>query len=122
MEANIEGDIIVGWLNESPLDMNWQTSGAGEQIFQEMEVPAGIFPKSVKVIREIVLDFTAELEEDGVKQSLAATLILYNNLWYEPNVGLLRLEIDKANVRIAGITFPVVFESSVELLEFRANE
>lgn len=122
LEANIEGDIIVGRLNESPLLMKWQTTGVGEQIFQEIEVPAGKFPKSIKIIREIDLDFTVELEEDGVKQSLAATLILFNNLWYEPNIGLLRLEIDKANARIAGITFPFVIESTVELLEFRTNE
>lgn len=121
IDANIEDEIIWGKLLESPLEMHWETAGAGDELFEPIEVPAGAFPKVIKIKRELTLDFTAELEEDGIKETIEATLILHNNMWFEPNMGLLKQEIEQSSIRLYGITFPIVIESTVELLEFRSE-
>lgn len=122
VEAVVEGDQVTGRLEESPLDMEWEIIGPGEAIFEGITVKAGDFPQAIKIQREATFDFTAELVEEGQQISLDAVLSLHTNHWYEPNMGLLKQEIDRASVKVYGVNFPITMEGSVELVEFRTGE
>jgi len=122
IEAEIEGDIVTGRLEESPLDMEWNTIGAGEAIFEAITVRAGEFPRAIKLERESKFDFTAEMVEGGQTISLSAVLTLNNNMWYEPNVGQLKQEIERASIKVYGVNFPIEMTGTVELVEFRIDE
>ncbi len=120
--ATIEGDTATGTLNNSPLTMEWQPPGAGEVIFDSVSVPAGDYPRAIRLRRDLTFDFTAELQEGGEKVSLAAVLNLQNDLWFEPNLGLLHQEFHNATIQVFGVSFPIETPGSVELVEFRSGE
>lgn len=122
IEAVIDGDLVTGRLQESPLNMEWNTLGAGEAIFDGITTKAGEFPQAIKLEREAKLDFTAEVQESGQTVSLSAVLILKTNMWYEPNMGLLKQEIDQASARVYGVNFPIIMDGTLELVEFRSGE
>ncbi len=122
IDAEIEGDLITGRLEESPLDIEWNTLGAGEAIFEAITVRAGEFPQAIKLEREATFEFTAELEEEGQKVSLSAVLTLHNNLWFEPNIGQLKQEIERASIKVYGVNFPIEMTGTVELVEFHMEE
>ncbi|MFH1633824.1 MAG: hypothetical protein ABIG63_07405 [Chloroflexota bacterium] len=121
IEAEADGDHITGSLQDSPMTMEWQVPVEGQDIFDAIEVQAGNFPEAIKIERKLTLDFTAELEEDGVKETLSAVLVLYTHLWFEPNMGLLKQKVERASIEIYGISFPVVMESTIELMKFRVD-
>ena len=121
IEAEVDGDHIIGRLQDSPLTMEWQVPVEDQDIFDSVEVQAGNFPETIKIERKLTIDFTAELEEDGEVETISAVLVLYTHLWFEPNMGLLKQEIERANIEVYGISFPVVMESTIELVEFRVD-
>ncbi len=120
--ATIEGDTATGTLNNSPLTMEWQTPGAGESIFDNVSILAGDYPRAIRLRRDLTFDFTAELQQGGDKVSLAAVLKVENDLWFEPNLGLLRQEFRNATIQVFGVNFPIETPGSVELIEFRNGE
>lgn len=122
VSAEIDGDNVTGILEESPLDMDWNTLGAGEAIFEAITVKAGEFPHAIKLEREARFDFNAEVTEEGQTVSLAAVLTLKTNIWYEPNMGMLKQEIDQASVKVYGVNFPITMDGNLELVEFRTAE
>ena len=122
LQADIDGEIVTARLENSPVHMNWQTAGAGDAVFEAVEVPAGAFPQAIKVTRETTLDATLEFKESGVTQTVAGTLVPNNSLWFEPNVGLVKQQVDEASVKFFGISYPVVVDATIELLEFRPGE
>jgi hypothetical protein len=122
VNAEVDGNQVTGKLEESPLDMEWNTLRAGEAIFEGVTVEAGNFPRAVKFQREAKLDFTAEFTEDGQQVSLSAVLILNTNLWYEPNMGLLKQEIERASAKVYGVNFPITMDGVIELVEFRTSD
>lgn len=122
MEAVIDGDQVSGTLAESPLDMEWKTLGEGEAIFETITVKAGEYPRAIKLERELTFDFEAEMEESGYTVAVEAVLILHNNLWFEPNVGQVKQEIDRAEIKVYGVNFPLEMTGSIELVEFRQGE
>jgi hypothetical protein len=122
VDAVVDGDQVTGKLEQSPLDMEWNALGAGEAIFEGVTVEAGNFPRAVKFQREAKLDFTAEFIEEGQQVSLSAVLIMNTNLWYEPNMGLLKQEIERASAKIYGVSFPITMNGTIELVEFRTSD
>ncbi len=122
LAAQIEGQPATGTLEESPLHMQWNTLGAGQAIFETVSVKAGNYPQAIKLERQIDFDFTAEVTENGTPMSLKAAITLQNNLWFEPNIGLLKQEIDQASVKLYGVNFPIEMTGTMELVEFRISE
>lgn len=124
IEAEIDGDLITGRLQESPLGMDWNTLDENETefAFDPITIKAGDFPQAIKLRRDTQLDFTAEMEEGGEIISLSAVLNIKNNLWFEPNMGLLKQEIEQASAKVYGISFPIVMDTTIELIEFRTEE
>jgi hypothetical protein len=118
ISANVDGEQYKGTLEDSPIEMKWQTLNSPKTIFDPIEVKAGSFPEAIKIQREIDLEFTAEIEEGGENETLGAVLYLKNYLWYQPNQGLLRQEIQQANIRVFGVRFPLELTSTIELVKF----
>jgi len=122
VDAVIEGDQVTGRLAKSPVDMEWNTLGEGQAIFEAITVKAGEYPRAIKLERELTFDLEAEMEESGYTVSVEAVLILQNNLWFEPNVGQLKQEIERASIEVYGVNFPLEMTGTVELVEFRTQE
>jgi len=122
IDAVVDGDEVTGTLSESPIDMEWNTLGEGEAIFEAITVKAGEFPRAIKLERELVFDLEVELEESGYTTSVAAVLTLQNNLWFEPNMGQLKQEIERASIKVYGVNFPMEMTGNLELVEFRIEE
>lgn len=122
IEAQIEGNQASGKLEESPLHVQWNTPGADKAIFEAISVRAGQYPQAIKLERQIEFDFIAEVTEDGASMSLDATITLQNNLWFEPNMGLLKQEIEQASAKLYGVNFPIEITGTMELVEFRITE
>lgn len=122
VEAEVDGEHVTGKLEDSPLDLAWNTLGAGEAIFDGITVKAGDFPKAIRFERESRFDFTAEVVEEGQSVPLSAVLVLTTNIWYEPNMGMLKQEIEQASVKVYGVSFPITMDGSLELVEFRSGE
>ncbi len=124
IEAEIDGDQVTGRMDESPLSISWSTLEEGEDsfAFDPITVKAGEYPEAVKLRHETRLDFSAELEEGGMSTSLSAAIITQSNSWFQPNVGLLKQEIEQASAKVYGISFPIAVDTTIELVEFRIEE
>lgn len=122
IEAQIDGNQASGKLEESPLHVQWNTPGADKAIFEAVSVRAGQYPQAIKLERQIEFDFIAEVTEDGASMSLDAAITLQNNLWFEPNMGLLKQEIEQASAKLYGVNFPIEITGTMELVEFRITE
>ncbi len=122
IEIDDEGDVITGRLDESPLVMEWHTLGVGEATLDSVTVIAGEFPEAIKLQRKITIDVDAQIESEGETMALAATLIVETSLWFEPNQGLLKQEVDQASIAVGGISFPIILDGVIELVEFRPAE
>lgn len=120
IEIDDDGDYITGRLEESPLLMEWHTMGAGAATLDSVSVAAGEFPIAIRLQRELVVDVDAEIESEGETMALGAVLHVETTLWFMPYTGLLRQEIEKASIDIRGISFPIILDGAVELVEFRA--
>ena len=121
INANIDGKQATGKLNQSPLKLEWATLPFDKTTFTSITVPAGKFDNVILIKRNLQLDFTTEVEQIGIKTSVAATVYLTNKLWYALNVGLLKQTIEKASIKIYGVEFPAAVEGSMELLRFSTN-
>ncbi|RME07906.1 MAG: hypothetical protein D6803_02680 [Anaerolineae bacterium] len=117
--ATVEGETATGTLDRSPLTFRWRTPGAGEAIFEATSVPAGDFPRAIHLTREVELDFKATLSQGGDQVTLDSVLTLTNELWFEPNVGLLRQTAHHASLKLFGVSFPIDTPGEIKLLEFR---
>jgi hypothetical protein len=117
--ANIDGEPASATLENSPLEIEWHTLGAGETIFDGISVEAGSFPQAIKLKRTVNFDIAIEFTSEGETTSLSTVLTLDNNLWFEPNVGLLKQEVENASIKLYGVSFPIEMEGTLELVEFR---
>lgn len=124
IQAEIDGDQVTGRLDDSPLSISWNTLEKEEDAFafDPITVQAGDYPEAIKLRHETQLDFSAELEEGGVTTSLSAAIITKSSSWFQPNLGLLKQEIEQASAKVYGISFPISMDTTIELVEFRIEE
>lgn len=113
--VNADGDAMDIILQDSPVHITWQTAGAGDAAFESITVPAGTFDRALKTSRKVTMDISFSM--DGF--SVTGKLTLDTTQWYEPHVGLLRSQIDSAEIKYMGMSFPIVVNGIVELVEFR---
>lgn len=114
-QAQSEEDMVTLTIADSPLKLLWETEGIREPV----EVPAGSFPNAIRVERDAEMNISAEFDADGEVLQVNAVLSFKNTLWYEPYVGLLKEEIHDATIKYRGMSFPVMVNGDVELIEFR---
>jgi hypothetical protein len=117
--ANMDGEPVSAVLENSPLAIEWHTPGAGEAIFDGISVAAGSFPQAIRLERTVNFNVAVEFTSGGETTSINTVLTLENNLWFEPNLGLLKQEIESASIKLYGASFPIEMEGTLELAEFR---
>ena len=116
--VNDAGTTYTGTLENSPLQLTWKTAGEGEALFEAVTVLAGNYPKAIKVTRNTVLNLKVSMSDLGSLLTFDAVLTLDNTLWFEPNVGLLKQQVDQANLTVLGSTYPVLLGTDIELVQF----
>jgi hypothetical protein len=113
-----EGEQSEIILQDSPVHLDWKTIGAGDATFESVTVPAGTFEHALKIQREAKADATVVAEGMTVN----VTLTLNTTQWYEPFTGLIKSQIDSADLTSMNMTFPLPLKNKVELVEFRSGQ
>ncbi len=109
-----EGETMTITIDNSPMLMNWQTLSTGESV----TVPAGTYTNAIKVTRDMTMDVKLDM---GVMQ-LDSVLTLKSTHWFEPYIGMVKMEVEEVSVQMQGMTFPVTISETMELIEFRSAE
>jgi hypothetical protein len=104
-------------MKDSPLHIDWKTSGSGDAAFESVTVQAGTFPKALKVQRQVQSDVSLVANGTPVK----GKIVLQTTQWYEPSTGLLKSQVDSGNIVYMGMTFPIQLKNTLELVEFRTE-
>jgi len=97
-------DLNIG--QSAPIDIAFNMDGTREPV----SVPAGGFPQALKVSH----DFTVS----ATWGSYGGHLTIETTQWYEPYVGLLRAQVDKASYSIGIQESGIPWNSVLELIEF----
>ncbi len=115
MNGNItvedEGDTLNILIDDSPVTMKWQTAGTGETV----TVAAGTYTNVVKVTREM----TMEVSIDAGGMAIKGVILISSTHWFEPYIGMVKMQIDSASMQYQGMTFPITMNENMELVEFR---
>jgi len=109
-----EGETVTVTIDDSPVLMKWQTVGTGQSI----TVEAGTYNNVIEITREMTMDIS--LDMSGMK--LDSTLIIHSTHFFEPYIGMLKMQIDEVSVKMQGMTFPIAMNETMELVEFRPAE
>ncbi|MBT3336986.1 MAG: hypothetical protein HN855_05705 [Anaerolineae bacterium] len=109
-----EGESVTVVIENSPVVANWQIAETGQTI----TVEAGTYTNAIKVTREM----TAEVKLDMGIMQMNSTLFINSTHWFEPYIGMVKMEINEVNVEAQGMTFPVALDETMELIEFRPAE
>ncbi len=104
-------DIVV--VQSSFIDLAFETDGTREAV----SVPAGDYPQALKVRHSTSFPVTLTLPTGG----MGGVLTLNTTQWYEPYVGLVRAQVDKASLSFnqQEVTIPVL--NLIELVEFKVG-
>ena len=104
-------EIVV--VQSSFIDLLFETDGTREAV----NVPAGDYPQALKVQHSISFPVTLTLPTGGI----GGVLTLNTTQWYEPYVGLVRAQVDKASLAFnqQQVNIPVL--NLIELVEFKAG-
>ncbi len=97
-------DLGIG--QSAPIDIAFRMDGTREPV----TVPAGEFPRALKVSH----DFTVS----ATWGSFGGHLTIETTQWYEPYVGLVRAQVDKASYSMGIQELSVPWNSVLELIEF----
>lgn len=102
-------------LTNSPVSMDWQLSEKD----LTLQVPAGIFNDVVLIKRKLTFDISSlKATFEGQVLDISTTLVINTNIWYAPNVGLLKQDIDSATINLYGINFPI---ESIGMIELKSS-
>lgn len=82
---------------------------------EALTVPAGTFPQSMKVSQEIIFPVSVWT----ASSSMMGELTLQATQWYEPYIGLLKMQVDSASISfVEGVDVPLTIGSAITLTEF----
>ncbi len=109
-----EGETMTITIDNSPMLMNWQTLSTGESV----TVPAGTYSNAIKVSRDMTMNVNLDM---GLMQ-LDSVLTLKSTHWFEPYIGMVKMEIDEVNAEMQEMTFPITLNETMELIEVRPAE
>ncbi len=109
-----EGESITVLIQDSPAIMNWQILATGESI----TVEAGTYTNAIKVTREMTMDIKLDM---GL-MTVDSVLYINSTHWFEPYIGMVKMEITEVSVEAQGMTFPIALDETMELIEFRRAE
>ena len=112
INGTYDDETITINLSESPVKMSWQLIEKGGNI----QVLAGNFDDVVLIKRTLTFDVSSlKTTIEGEVIDISTTLILNSSMWYSPNTGLLKQELDSASINLYGINFPIDPIGMIEL-------
>ena len=114
-----EGDNLKIMLSDSPLKMHWTVPKEGQSVYDSITVKAGTFPEAVRINRKLIMDASVTMQDEGNTMAVDGTIELDQTLWYAPRIGLLKQQIDQANITVYGIRYPIILNGTLELVEYR---
>ena len=105
-------DLVV--MQSSVIDLLFETDGMREAV----TVPAGSYPQALKAQHSFSIPVTLTLSTGGT----GGVLTMDTTQWYEPYVGLVRAQVDKASLSFnqQEVTVPVV--NTIELVEYKMGQ
>ena len=80
---------------------------------EAVTVPAGTFSQAILVTNELRAPITVE-------NSGASFIVKYRE-WYEPYVGLLKIQTDSASLDYSGVPIPFPLDKKLELVEYKVE-
>jgi hypothetical protein len=86
---------------------------ATDGLREPVEVPAGNFPQALLVSNELRVPVT-------IGNSSAILTVQYLE-WYQPYVGLLKIQTEAASLDFSGIPMPFPLERTLELVEYQSG-
>jgi len=113
---NRGGTQISATLNNSPATLNCQTLATGDAAFETVTVAAGTF-RALKVVCSEQAQVTTNL--NGVSVTGVAEGRSYQ--WFAPYVGLVKMQVDYAVVKIFDISFSLLTDNNLELKSYIAT-
>jgi hypothetical protein len=117
VEHNSLGEVELVF-QDSPLQIEWQTAGTGENAFEAVSTHAGEFPRALKVKATARFSLTVNMLGGIPGQSVPIVLVLESSLWYQPNVGLVKQRFDSGYTEYSGITCAMEIPTQMELWEY----
>ncbi|MBI9048848.1 MAG: hypothetical protein JEZ00_05500 [Anaerolineaceae bacterium] len=126
-EYTAKGEIFVSYedddlkilLDDSPVRLHWAVPEEGQTTYETITVKAGTFNDVIRMHRTVEVDATVNMASDGNTLLVNGTIILEQTLWYKAQVGLIKQQINEANIKVFGIEYPVFLGGTVELIEFK---
>lgn len=109
-----EGESMTVLIENSPVVMNWEIVETG----QSLTVEAGAYNNVIEVARELNMDIKLDM---GVMK-MDSKLYIDSTHWFEPYVGMVKMEITEVSVEAQGMSFPIALDETMELVEFRPAE
>lgn len=102
--ANYEGESMTIVLEESPITMNWQILEKDVSV----SVPAGSFNNAVRVNQEMVYEIKSmKISSGDMPFEISTTMTFDSDYWFVPNLGLVKTQVNSANMDLFGSNFPV---------------
>lgn len=100
-------------LNNSPLSLNCQTLATGDAAFETVTVAAGTF-RALKVVCSEQAQVTTYL--NGATVTGTAEGRSYQ--WFAPYVGLVKMKVDYAVVKLFDVSFSLLTDNNLELRSY----
>jgi hypothetical protein len=110
---NRNGTQLSVTLNNSPVTLACQTLAAGDAAFETVTVAAGTF-RALKVVCSEQGQVTAIV--NGVSVTGLAEGRSYQ--WFAPHVGLVKMQVDHASVKVFDISFSLLTDNYLELKSY----
>ena len=108
-----EGQSMEIVLEDSPITMNWQILEKDVSV----TVPAGSFDNAVRVNQELVFEIKSmKINTGDMPLEISTTMTFDSDYWFVPNLGLVKTQINSANVELFGSEFPVEMTGGSELI------
>jgi hypothetical protein len=108
--VNRNGTQLNVRLNNSPVTLACQTLAAGDAAFETITVAAGTF-RTLKVVCTEQGQVTATV--NGISVTGLAEGRSYQ--WFAPNIGLVKMQVDQASVKIFDVSFSLLSNNYLEL-------
>ena len=110
---NRNGAQLSATLNNSPATLNCQTLSTGEAAFETVTVAAGTF-RALKVVCSEQAQVTTNL--NGV--SVTGMAEGRSTQWFAPYIGLVKMQVDYAAVKIFDISFSLLTDNNLQLRSY----
>lgn len=110
---NRNGTLINVTLNNAPVTLTCQTLAAGDAAFENITVRAGTF-RALKVVCTQQGQVTAVVNGITVTGQAEGR----SNQWFAPRIGLVKMQVVSAAVRVFDIPFSLLTDNNLELISY----